>query len=180
MASIKANNKCRRIRTWLYTAMRRRLGVEVGWVQNHILSCPRCRRRLLSLGKVNVALSFMKAKPHSLDLLMRANEQAIRTLKHSLRHEPKAQKLKTSLPEPKLVERCGPYGHSIGNLAACVTILLLMKIGVFSSMDMCQTQGQDVIRQYYAKQVGQDLAEEVFPTQTGPSSSGNRRGIASV
>jgi hypothetical protein len=122
----------------------------------------------------------MKASPHSLDLLMRANGQAIRTLKHSLRDEPKAQQLKTTLPEPKLVERCGPYGHSIGNLAACVTILLLMKIGVFSSMDTFQTQGQEVIRQYYAKQVGQDLAEEVFPAPTGRASSGNPRGIASV
>lgn len=180
MASIKADNKCRRIRTWLYTAMRRRLGVETGWVHDHILDCPRCRRRLASWGKVNLALSFMKASPHSLDLLMRANGQAIRTLKHGLRDEPKAQKLKVSLPEPKLVERCGRYGQSLGNLAACVTILLLMKVGVFSSMDMFQTEGQEVMRQYYAKQVGQDLAEEVFPAPTGQSSSGNPRDIANV
>jgi hypothetical protein len=180
MASTKADNKCRRIRTWLYTSMRRRLGGEAGWVQDHILNCPRCRRRLVSWGKVNLALSFMKASPHSLDLLMRANGQAIRTLKHSLRDEPKAQKLKAILPEPTLVERCGRYGQSLGNLAACVTILLLMKIGVFSSMDTFQTEGQKVMRQYYAKQVGKDLAEEVFPAPAGPSSSGNPRDMANA
>lgn len=180
MASIKADNKCRRIRTWLYAAMRRRLGGETGWVHDHIVNCPRCRRRLASWGKVNLALSFMKASPHSLDLLMRANTQAIRTLKHSLRDEPKAQKLKAILPEPKLMERCGRYGQSLGNLAACITILLLMKIGVFSSMGTFQTEGQEVMRQYYAKQVGKDLAEEVFPAPTRHASSGNPRGMANA
>jgi anti-sigma factor RsiW len=164
MASIKADNKCRRIRTWLNTAMSRRLGSEAGWLQSHVASCPRCRRRLASWGKVDLALSFIKAQPHRLDLLMRANAQAICVLKHSLREEPKAQELKRVLPQPKPLERYGGYGHSIGNLAACVTILILMKIGVFSSMDTFQTEGQKVIKQYYCRQIGQDLADEVFPT----------------
>lgn len=160
--------------------MTRHWGAEAGWLQSHISSCPRCQRRLVSLGKVNLALSLMKARPHSLSLLMRANEQAIGVLKHGLRAEPQAARLKTTLPEPKLVERCGRYGHSVGHLAACVTVLLLMKIGVFSSMDTFQTEGQEVMRQYYARQVGQDLAEDVFPAQTKQSSSGNPRGVANV
>jgi len=160
--------------------MTRHWGAEAGWLQSHISSCPRCQRRLVSLGKVNLALSLMKARPHSLSLLMRANEQAIGVLKHGLRAEPQAARLKTTLPEPKLVERCGRYGHSVGHLAACVTVLLLMKIGVFSSMDTFQTEGQEIMRQYYARQVGQDLAEDVFPAQTKQSSSGNPRGVANV
>lgn len=180
MAITRADNQCRRIRTWLYGAMERHLGAQAGWLQSHIAGCPRCRRRLVALGKVNLALSLMKARPHSLDLLMRANEQAIGVLKHSLRAEPKAAKLKTSLPEPKLVERCGRYGQSLGHLAACATILLLMKIGVFSSVDALQTEGQDVMKRYYARQVGPDLAEDVFPAQTKQASSGNPRGTASV
>lgn len=180
MAITRADNPCRRIRTWLYTAMKRHLGAEAGWLASHISSCPRCRRRLVSLGKVNLALSLMKARPHSLDLLMRANEQAISVLKHGLRAEPQAARLKTTLPEPKLAERCGRYGPSVGHWAACVAVLLLMKMGVFSSMDTFQTEGQEVIRQYYARQVGQDLAEDVFPAQTRESRSGNPRGIASV
>jgi hypothetical protein len=93
---------------------------------------------------------------------MRANLQAINVLKHSLREAPKARELKVATPEPKLVERCGKYGYSTANLAACVAVLFLMKIGVFSSMDKFQTQGQRVMKQYYSSQVGDDLANEVF------------------
>lgn len=160
----RKDNKCRRIRGWLHTAMSRRLGSEAGWLQSHVANCPRCRRRLASWGKVDLALSFIKAQPHRLDLLMRANTQAICVLKHSLREAPKAQVLQSILPQPKPLERYGRYGHSIANFAACVTILVLMKVGVFSSMDTFQTKGQKVIKQYYSRQIGQDLTEEVFPT----------------
>ncbi len=177
---MKLNNQCRRIRIWLYTAMSRRFGPEASWLHNHILYCPRCQHRLVSCGKVNLALSFIKSQPHGLDLLMRANTQAIAVLKHSLRREPKAQKLERKLPEPKLLERCSRYGHSVANLAACIVILLLMKIGVFSSMDKFNTQGQQVMKQYYARQVGEDLADEVFPKATKPPSSTNSRGFANA
>lgn len=164
MATIIIDNKCKRIRTWLHTAVSSRLGSEAGWLQDHIASCPRCQRRLASWGKVNLALSFIKAQPHRLDLLMRANAQAIGVLKHSLREAPKAQELKRILPQPRPLERYGRYGRSIANFAACVTIVILMKVGVFSSMDSFQTQGQKAIKQYYDRQVGQDLADDVFPT----------------
>jgi hypothetical protein len=112
----------------------------------------------------------MKARPHRLDLLMRANEQAISVLKHSLRQEPKAQGLKERLPRQKPLEKYGKYGFSIGSLAACIAILLLMKIGVFSSMGTVQNGGRKAFRQYYVWHVGQDLADEVFPTETEPPS----------
>ena len=157
-------NKCRRIRTWLYEAMNRRIGLEANWVQQHVASCPRCRLRLASVGRVSLALSAMKAEPHRSDLLMRANAQAIDVLKHSLRLAPEAGKLKTMLPRPGLLEKCGVYGHSVANLAACVVILFLMKVGVFSSMGKFQTEGREVVKNYYASQAGQDLANEIFTT----------------
>lgn len=156
------SNKCRQIRVWLHKAINSSLGLDADWVQNHIANCPRCRRRFVNVGKVNLALSAMKSQPHKLDLLMRANTQAIGVLKHSLRRAPKAQKLRVMLPEPKLFERCSKYTHSAANVAACIAILLLMKIGIFSSMDKFQAQGQKVVEQYYASQVGEDLADEVF------------------
>ena len=166
MKSTKANkgapNKCRRIRSWLRTAISRRLGPDADWLQVHIANCPRCQRRLVRYGKVNLAMSVLKSQPHKLDLLMRANAQAVGVLKHSLRHVPKAQKLKTALPEPKLLERWSKYAHSTANAAACIAILLLMKAGVFSSVDQFQIRGQKVIKQYYASQVGEDLANEIF------------------
>jgi hypothetical protein len=111
---------------------------------------------------------------------MRANTQAIAVLRHSLRREPKAQKLERKFPEPKMLERCSRYGHTAANLAACIVILLLMKIGVFSSMNNLQTQGQKVIKQYYVKQVGADLADEIFAKDTEPPSSANSRGVANT
>jgi hypothetical protein len=180
MTEMKTNNKCRRIRVWLYTTISRSFGLEANWLHDHIMRCPRCQRRLVSCGKVNLALSFMKSQPHGLDLLMRANTQAIAVLKHSLRREPKAQELENKLPEPKILERCRKYGHSVANLAACIVILLLMKIGVFSSMDQFHNQGQKVMKQYYTRQVGEDLADEVFTKDTKPPSSANARGFTNV
>jgi hypothetical protein len=164
MTKTKKDNECRQIRSWLHKAISARFGIEADWVQNHIANCPRCQRRIASVGKVNLALSIIKSQPHKLDLLRCANAQAIGVLKHSLRDAPKARKLKAARPEPKLLERWGKYKHSAANAAACIAILLLMKIGVFFSMDKFQTEGQKIIKQYYASQVGQDLADEIFST----------------
>ena len=168
MTGINKNNKCRHIRGWLSDAISRRFGLEANWLQNHITNCPRCQRRLVSYGKVNLAISAIKSQPHKLDLLMCANAQAIGVLKHSLRRAQKAKKLRTIRPEPKLRERFGKYASSTANIAACIAIMLLMKFGVFSSMDMdtFQTQSQKVIKQYYASRVGNDLADEIFPKDT--------------
>lgn len=180
MTKIKTDNKCRQIRTWLYANLNRHFGPEANWLNNHIMHCPRCQRRLISCSKVNLAISFMKSQPHNLDLLMRANAQAVAVLKHSLRHEPKAQELKRKLPEPRFTENCGKYGHSVANLAACILIMLLMKMGVFSSMDNFQSQGQKVIRQYYSRQIGKDLTDEIFPEETMPSHSINPRRFTNI
>jgi hypothetical protein len=42
--------------------------------------------------------------------------------------------------------------------------LFLMKIGIFSSVEKFHSEGQKVLKQYYVKNVGQDLANEIFPT----------------
>jgi len=178
MTEIKTKNKCKRIRGWLYKAISRSFGSEANWLNEHIRRCPRCQQRLISYGKVNLALSFMKNQPHGLDLLMRANTQTIAVLKHSLRTEPEARELEKKLPEPKTFERYCKYGHSLANLAACIVILLLMKIGVFSSMDQFHNQGQRVMKQYYTRQVGEDLADDVFPNNSKPPSSARSRGLS--
>ena len=162
MEAKKTNKKCKSIRVWLYKAISSRINLNADWVQNHIANCPRCQRRLSSVGKVNLALSIIKSQPHNLDLLMRSNAQAIGVLKHSLRNSSRAQKLKTILPEPKLFEKCSKYKNSIANAAACITILFLMKTGIFSSMDKFQSEGQKVVKQYYVAQVGEELADEIF------------------
>ena len=166
MTGINKNNKCRRTRGWLSEAISRRFDPDAHWLQNHIAKCPRCQSRFASYGKVNLAISAIKSQPHNLDLLMCANEQTIGVLKHSLRRAKKAVKLKKVRPEPKFLEKYSRYSSSALNVAACMTILLLMKIGVFSSMNMFQTQGPKVIKKYYANRIGNDLADEIFPKQT--------------
>jgi len=120
-------------------------------------------QRSVSRSYVNLALSFMKTRPHRLDLLMRSNTQAIAVLKHCLRQTPMARQLRSTLPEPKLLERCSKYGYSAAYLAVCVVILFFMKISVFSSMDKFHTEAQKVVKQYYVRQVGQDLADRILP-----------------
>ena len=158
-----APNKCKRIRSWLYKAVNSRFMLEANWVQKHIAECPNCTRRLAAVGRVSLALSAIKAQPHRNDLLMRANAQAIGVLKHSLREAPKAQELKRAVPRPRLLEKCRSYGHSFTNLAACVVILLLMKVGVFTSVDRFQSEGENVVKHYHASHVGEDVANDVFP-----------------
>ncbi len=180
MKTINSNNRCKQIRAWLHRAIGSRFSLNADWVQNHTANCPRCQRRFAAIGKVHLALSAMKSQPHNLYLLMRANTQTINVLKHSLRQVPKAQKLKTMLPEPKQLEKWSKYTRSIASVAACIAILVLMKVGIFSSMDKFQTKGQKIIKQYYAGHVGNDLANELFQKDTGKSQSTNHRGVMSV
>jgi hypothetical protein len=113
-------------------------------------------------GKVNVALSIIKSRPHKLDLLMRANTQTVMVLKHSLRFSAKAQKLKAALPRPKAIEKYKRCGSSLANMAACVAVLFLVKTGIFSFMNDVDSQGRKTMKQYYAARAGDDLADEIF------------------
>jgi len=162
VAQSPGSNKCRQIRARLHGLVSSSLRLDAGWAQRHIANCPRCQSRIVGVGKVELALSLVKSRRHHLDLLMRANMQAVGVLKHSLREAPKAEKLKSTLPEPKLSEQLSKYKHSTANVAACLAILFLMKIGIFCSMEQLQTRGQEVLKQYYAGHVGQDLADEIF------------------
>ncbi len=158
----RKENRCRRLRVWLYNFLARRFTLDWRWIQNHIADCPRCRRRIADLGRVDLAFSLLKSEPHSIDLLRRANAQAIGVLKRTLRSTAKAQQLRTIRPEPTFVEKCGRYKHALINAAACIVIALLMKSGTFFSADRLQRESRKAVEHYYAKQVGSDLASEVF------------------
>ncbi len=144
------------------SSIRNLLGPEALWVQRHVASCPRCQRRLAAVAKVDLALSAIKSQPHRLDLLMRANSAAIRMLNHQLREAAQIRRLEEAKPEPCFVERWARYRGAVMNVAACVAILFLTKAGIFSSFNKARSQGQAVMKQYYATQAGEDLASEVF------------------
>jgi hypothetical protein len=163
MKTQQKNRRCKDIKGWLYTALSKHIGPDAGWIQRHIASCPKCRNRLLWTSRVDVALQLIKSKPHSLDLLARANSKAVSVLKHSLRYSSKAQKLKEALPGPTIFERLRKYHSTAANVAACVAILFLMKAGMFSSTEKFQNDGKNALRHYYASRVGDEIADEIFP-----------------
>ena len=156
------NKRFRRIAEWFYKAVNSRFGLESAWVQDHISQCPRCQRRLASLGRVNLAFSLIKSQPHNIDLLMRANSRAISVLKHSLRYSIKAEKLKKIKPEPTMRDKFSRYQGSVVNAAACIAILLLMKTGFANSAKKVEDQSRSILKNYYARQVGQEMADEIF------------------
>jgi len=162
MNSSKIKNKCSQVRIKLARVLAKHINPDSLWLQNHIANCPRCQRRLSVYGKVEVAMSLLKTQPHELDLLTRANTQAIKMLKHGLRFAPKADKLKQRRPQPVWILRYSGFSQSIVNAAACVMILVLLKMGVFSSMDNIQQNGSAVVKGYYAKHLDQNTANEIF------------------
>jgi anti-sigma factor RsiW len=157
-----APDRCRQIRLRLAACAYRRLGPGASWVQKHVAHCPRCQRRLAALGKVDLALSLVKSQPHRLDLLGRANSAAVRMLSRAAREEARSHRLEVTPSEPSFIERCARHQNVITSVAACFVILVLTKVGVFSSFDKVSTHGQTALKQYYTDRAGEDLAGEVF------------------
>jgi hypothetical protein len=158
----KKTTNCKDIRGRRNKIIASFISFDAAWVQNHIVNCPRCQKRFSSVGRVYLALSLLKSRPHQLDLLRQANIQTIDTLAHSLRYHRKADKLKTARPEPRFVERLSPLKGTLANTAACIAILFFAKTGIFNSMEKFQADSQKAIEHYYQKQVGQDLSGEIF------------------
>lgn len=164
MKELNITAKCKQIRYRLIRSVSQRLSTNNPWVMNHIANCPRCQQRMGQLGKVDFVFSLLKSQPHKPDLLMRANTGAIGVLKHSLRNIPKAQKLKHTRPEPIWPQRYSKYILPIANAAACVIVVILMKAGIFSSMDKFKKQGNTAMEHYYAKHLDEETVNDIFTT----------------
>jgi hypothetical protein len=117
---------------------------------------------LAAVGKVDLALSIIKSQPQQLNLLMRANSAALRMLSHDLREAAAAQELERAKPEPGFLERCARYRIPVRNVAACITILFLSKVGIFSSFSKVHARGEEALKQYYTTQAGEEVAREIF------------------
>lgn len=162
MANLKINNACKNIRGRLQEAIANRLDLADGWLVGHIANCPRCRQRLNRLGRVDLAFSLLRTQPHHLNLLMKANTQAIGVLKHSLRDMPKAEKLRHAVPDLNWLQRQIRHSSPVINAAACIAVIVLLKMGVFASMQDIQKQGETVVRGYYAKHLDGETVDDLF------------------
>jgi hypothetical protein len=161
---IKNKNYCRKLKVLMLQLLADRFSIDRDWVQNHIANCPKCQQRIMRLGKVELAIALLKSQPHNLDLLMRANTQAIGVLKHSLRTATKAERLRSVRPEPGALERCSRYKHSFANAAACIAIAVLMNSSAFSSAKTFEDKSRKAVENYYVKQLGKEVAAEIFST----------------
>lgn len=155
-------NKCRVIREKIFNALSNYIGPNADWLQQHIATCPKCQRRLTLTGRVSLALSVIKSQPHSIELLEKANTKAVNVLKHSLRYSYKAEELKHSMPQPGLSEKFMARKHTFINAAACLLVVFLMKTGVFYSLEKLETESQKAVKNYYAKNVGKDITNDIF------------------
>lgn len=162
MMGKKIKNKCRSIRGRLQKAIAARVNLDSGYLAEHIATCPRCQKRLGNFGRVNLAMTLLKSQPHRLDLLTRANTQAINVLKHSLRESPKAELLKVAKPDISIFEKCRRRAQPALNLAACIMIVALFKAGIFTSIESSQKNGRTAARNYYAMRVGSEMADDIF------------------
>ncbi|MCF7974430.1 MAG: hypothetical protein K9N55_11485 [Phycisphaerae bacterium] len=138
------------------------IALESPWIQRHISACPRCQRRFAGLGRVFLGLNLMKSQAHSLDLLKQANTSAVNVLKHQLRDSNQANWLKKAVPTASISDRVYSASHGLYQTAACIAILILSKMSVFSSVEHMQKQGQTTVRHFYDHQLGTDLSKDLF------------------
>jgi len=146
--------------------MQRRLGLWLGaesdWLWAHAATCPRCQRRLQRAGRVELALSLLRAEPHAVDLAARANVQAIGTLQRSLRNTPQSRALQRVRPVTFLSWPGWARLQPLAGAVACLLMILLIRGGLFHSVRTAQRCGRDAMHAYYAQRLGQDLADEIF------------------
>jgi hypothetical protein len=161
---VKKKNYCKQLKILTYKLLTDGFNVDQHWVRNHIANCPRCQRRIMRLGKVELAISLLKSQPHDLDLLMRANTRAIGVLKRSLRTTTRAEHLRNAHPEPGILERCSRYKHPLANAAACIAIAALINSSTFSSAKTFESKSRKVVEHYYTSHVGKDIAGDIFTT----------------
>lgn len=137
-----------------------------GRLNEHIANCPKCRRRLAGQNRVELALMLMKTQPQSLHLLAKANAKTLGVLKHSLREAPKSESLRRSRPDTGRFEKMRPGMERVANTAACFFVVLMIKTGLTNSLADYQNQGETAIHNYYARNLGQSMADELLPPDT--------------
>lgn len=138
------------------------IGVESGWLAEHVAHCPACQKRTGMHRRVELGLSLIKSQPQTIDLLKKANTQAISTLQRTLREDKQSQQLRQTRPRTFWSFPNIRTLQPLLSTAACLMVLLLVKTGVFSSMNKVRQTGTDVVYSYYAHHLGQEMADDLF------------------
>lgn len=161
-------NYCRKIRknrSGFWSALRSRV---LERLSDHVSHCSRCQRRLAIISRVEIAMMLMKTQPQDVGLLARANNKALDTLKHSLRKAPQSAALRTTQSDLSRFEKIRPGLERVMNIAACIFVILMIKMGVSSSLMDYKQQGEAAIHSYYARNLDSQTFNEIFPTDSYP------------
>jgi len=132
-------------------------------LSDHIATCPRCQKRLAMVNRVELAIGLLKSQPHDLDLLAKANTKAIGVLKHSLRESSYSEKLRHSKQDQHWLEKKHSAIERILNVAACLFVIIMIRMGVTSSLTDVKSKGQAALHNYYARNLDSQLCSEIFP-----------------
>lgn len=132
------------------------------WLMDHAAECPHCRRRLKGVGRMELAMMMLKNQPHRMDLLTRANIQTIGMLKHDARECSHAEHLRHLFPQPTFWSRMGRFSHSVQAAAACLLVMVLLRMGIFHSMESARDEGRQAMRNYYARNLDEQTLRDLF------------------
>ncbi len=168
MRKTERYNSCKQIRSGLGIWARLKESV-LEHLAGHVATCPRCQKRLALTNRVELAMSLLKSQPHNFDLLAKANTKAIGVLKHSLRDMPQSENLRHSRPRPHWIERKRPTIEKWFNVAACLFIVAMIRMGVTSSLTDVKGRGQRAVHNYYARNLDSQMFNEIFPDDTTPA-----------
>lgn len=162
MNSVKKISLCRQQRQ-----------LKMGWVrqmresllyrlEDHIATCPKCQKRLVKVQRAETALKLLMTQPLAPDLLQKANASALQVLKKDLRDTAPAEALRNVQVRPDWTNRHRRVLETAFSAAACLAVLVLLRTGVFSSMNEIEDDGRAIVQNYYAKHLDSDLMEEIF------------------
>ena len=157
-------NQIRRIGKGIAGVIQKRRRNLARRLTRHIATCPHCQQRLAKIHRVELALMLLKTQPQHIGLLARANTKTLNVLKHSLRNAPQSTALKTARTDLSRLEKMRPGFERLVSAAACVFVVLIIKVGLSRSLMDYHEQGQAVIHQYYARNLDSSMLEEIFPT----------------
>ncbi|MBN1554419.1 MAG: hypothetical protein JXA11_06715 [Phycisphaerae bacterium] len=145
----KTRARCQSFRLRVLEAIHDQLDISNGWMRRHVAECPRCRRLLRGVRRLDVAMLMVKSQPHRMNLLARANRGAIAVLNFKLRNLPQADTLRVAQPRPTLLQRFRRYSQALTHAAACLAFLLLLRMGIFNSMRDFHDQSARAVDNYY-------------------------------
>jgi hypothetical protein len=138
------------------------MGMESGWLAEHVAHCPACQKRTGLHRRVELGLSLIKSQPQTIDLLKTANTQAISTLQRTLREAKKSERLRQSRPRTFWSFPNIRALQPLLGAAACLMVILLVKTSIFTSMNKVRQTGTDVVYSYYTHHLGQEMADDLF------------------